>query len=197
MRIIVCDIECNGLLDTCSKMWCAVTQDITSGETKVFSDYSTSFVDGGTDDFIAYLKTCDKVIGHNWIGYDKEAIRLITGYEYEGDIIDTLLLSKLLHFTRFIPKGAGNGTRHSLATWGVRTGVAKPEQAQWEVWEESMLNRCKTDVQINAVVYQRLVKEMQDQPEIKQAVRIEHEVAHISSLQTRNGWLVDKDQIKG
>ena len=85
MRIIVCDIECNGLLDTCSKMWCAVTQDITSGETKVFSDYSTSFVDGGTDDFIAYLKTCDKVIGHNWIGYDKEAIRLITGYEYEGE----------------------------------------------------------------------------------------------------------------
>ena len=195
MRIVVCDIEANGLLDTCNKMWCAVTQDITSGETKVFSDYSNSFVDGGTDDFIKYLKTCDKVIGHNWIGYDKEAIRLITGYEYEGEIIDTLLLSKLLHFTRFIPKGAGNGTRHSLATWGVRTGVDKPEQAQWEVWEESMLNRCKKDVEINREVYYRLVKEMQDQPEIKQAVRIEHEVAHISSLQTRNGWLVDKEKL--
>ena len=196
MRIVVCDIEANGLLDTCNKMWCAVTQDITSGETKVFSDYSDSFVDGGTDDFIAYLKTCDKVIGHNWIGYDKEAIRIITGYEYEGEIIDTLLLSKLLHFTRFIPKGAGNGTRHSLATWGVRTGVDKPEQAQWEVWEESMLNRCKKDVEINREVYYRLVKEMQDQPDTKQAVRIEHEVAHISSQQTRNGWLVDKVKLK-
>ena len=196
MRIVVCDIEANGLLDTCSKMWCAVTQDITSGETKVFSDYSDSFVDGGTDDFIKYLKTCDKVIGHNWIGYDKEAIRLITGFEYEGDIIDTMLLSKLLHFTRFIPKGAGNGTRHSLATWGVRTGIAKPQQEQWEVWEESMLNRCKTDVQINMAVYQRLVKEMQDQPDTKQAVRIEHEVAHISSQQTRNGWLVDKVKLR-
>ena len=196
MRIVVCDIEANGLLDTCNKMWCAVTQDITSGETKVFSDYSDSFVDGGTDDFIAYLKTCDKVIGHNWIGYDKEAIRLITGYEYEGEIIDTLLLSKLLHFTRFIPKGAGNGTRHSLATWGVRTGVDKPEQVQWEVWEESMLNRCKKDVEINREVYYRLVKEMKDQPDTKQAVRIEHEVARISVQQTRNGWLVDKVKLK-
>ena len=196
MRIVVCDIEANGLLDTCTKMWCAVTQDITSGETKVFSDYSTSFVDGGTDDFIKYLKTCDKVIGHNWIGYDKEAIRLITGYEYEGDIIDTMLLSKLLHFTRFIPKGAGNGTRHSLATWGVRTGVDKPEQAQWEVWEESMLNRCKKDVEINREVYYRLVKEMQDQPDTKQAVLIEHEVARISVQQTRNGWLVDKTKLR-
>ena len=196
MRIIVCDIEANGLLDTCTKMWCAVTQDITSGETKVFSDYSNSFVDGGTDDFIKYLKTCDKVIGHNWINYDKEAIRIITGYEYEGDIIDTLLLSKLLHFTRFIPKGSGNSTRHSLATWGVRTGVAKPEQEQWEVWEESMLNRCKKDVEINRETYYRLVKEMQDQPDTKQAVRIEHEVAHISAQQTRNGWLVDKEKLR-
>ena len=196
MRIVVCDIEANGLLDTCNKMWCAVTQDITSGETKVFSDYSDSFVDGGTDDFIAYLKTCDKVIGHNWIGYDKEAIRIITGYEYEGDIIDTLLLSKLLHFTRFIPKGAGNGTRHSLATWGIRTGVAKPEQEQWEVWEESMLTRCKKDVEINRETYYKLVKEMQAQPEIKQAVRIEHEVAHITVQQVRNGWLVDKTKLR-
>ena len=196
MRVIVCDIEANGLLDTCSKMWCAVTQDLTSGETKVFSDYSDTIVDGGTDDFIAYLKTCDKVIGHNWIGYDKEAIRLITGYEHEGDIIDTMLLSKLLHFTRYIPKGAGNGTRHSLATWGVRTGIAKPEQAQWEVWEESMLHRCKTDVEINVAVYHKLVKEMREQPETKQAVRIEHEVAHISAQQTRNGWLVDKEKLR-
>ena len=58
-----------------------------------------------------------------------------------------------------------------------------------------MLNRCKKDVEINREVYYRLVKEMQDQPEIKQAVRIEHEVAHISSLQTRNGWLVDKEKL--
>ena len=177
-------------------MWCAVTEDLDSGEIKIFSDYSDTITDGGTTDFIEHLKTCDQVIGHNWIGYDKEAIRIITGYEYEGEVIDTMLLSKLLHFTRYIPKGAGNGTRHSLATWGVRTGVAKPEQEQWEVWEESMLHRCKTDVKINTAVYYKLVKEMKNQPDIKRAVAVEHAVAHVSSQQTRNGWLVDKNKLE-
>ena len=196
MKRVVCDIEANGLLDTCSKMWCAVTEDLDSGEIKVFSDYSDTIVDGGTDDFIEHLKTCDQVVGHNWIGYDKEAIRIITGFVYEGDIVDTMLLSKLLHFTRYIPKGAGNGTRHSLATWGVRTGISKPQQEQWTEWEESMLHRCKEDVAINTAVYHRLVKEMHDQPDTKQAVRIEHEVARISAEQTRNGWLVDKEKLQ-
>ena len=196
MKRVVCDIEANGLLDTCNKMWCAVTEDLDSGEIKVFSDYSDQIVDGGTDDFIEHLKTCDQVVGHNWIGYDKEAIRIITGYEHEGDIIDTMLLSKLLHFTRYIPKAAGNGTRHSLATWGVRTGISKPQQEQWTEWEESMLHRCKEDVTINTAVYHRLVKEMHDQPDTKQAVRIEHEVARISAEQTRNGWLVDKQKLQ-
>ena len=195
MKRVICDIEANGLLDTCDTIWCAVTEDLDSGETKIFSDYSDSVTDGGTKEFIEHLKECDQVIGHNWIGYDKEAIRIVTGFEYEGEIIDTMVLSKLLHFTRYIPKGAGNGTRHSLATWGVRTGIAKPEQEQWMEWEESMLNRCKTDVTINVATYHRLVKEMRDQPKIKQAIKIEHEVSRISAQQTRNGWLVDKNKL--
>ena len=196
MKRVVCDIEANGLLDTCDKIWCAVTEDLDTRDFKVFSDYSNNpDLDGGTKEFIEHLKECDQVIGHNWIGYDKEAINIITGYDYTGDIIDTMLLSKLLHFTRYIPKGSGNGTRHSLATWGVRTGIAKPEQEQWEVWEESMLQRCKTDVKINIATYRRLEKEMSDQPDTKQAVRIEHEVAHVSAQQVRNGWLVDKNKL--
>jgi len=196
MKRVVCDIEANGLLDTCTHMWCAVTEDLDSGEIKIFSDYTNQIVDGGTEDFIEHLKECDQVIGHNWIGYDKEAIRIITGYEYEGDIIDTMLLSKLLHFTRYIPKGSGNGTRHSLATWGVRTGVAKPTQDQWMEWEESMLNRCKQDVKINTLTYYKLMEEISQQPKIGRAIAVEHKVAHISAQQVRNGWLVDKDKIE-
>ena len=55
-----------------------------------------------------------------------------------------------------------------------------------------MLHRCKEDVKINVATYHWLVKEMRDQPGIEQAVKIEHEVARISSDQFRNGWLVDK-----
>lgn len=195
MKRVVCDIECNGLLDTCDKIWCAVTEDLSSGEVKVFSDHSNQVVDGGISDFIEHLKECDQIIGHNFVAYDKEAIAQITGYVIEADIIDTMVLSKLLHFTRFIPKGAGNATRHSLAAWGVRTGVAKPTQDQWEVWEENMLHRCKEDVKINVATYHRLVKEMQDQPGIEKAIKIEHEVSRIMADQFRNGWLLDKQKV--
>lgn len=196
MKRCVIDIESNGLLDTCDRIWCAVSEDLDSGEIKVFSDYTNQIVDGGTDDFIDHLKECDQIIGHNFIGYDREAIRMITGYEITAEIVDTMLLSKLLHFTRYIPKGAGNGTRHSLATWGVRTGVAKPTQDQWMVWEESMLNRCKQDVKINTLTYHRLMEEISLQPGIDKAISVEHKVAYISAQQTRNGWLVDKNKLE-
>ena len=194
MRCVI-DIEADGLLDTCSKMWCAVSFNLDTKETKVFSDYTDSIVDGGTEDFIEHLKECDQVIGHNFISYDKEAIRIITGYEMTSEIVDTLLLSKLLHFTRYIPKGSGNGTRHSLATWGIRTGVAKPKQEQWEFWEESMLHRCQEDVKINVETYYKLIREIKEQPEIGKAIKVEHEVAHISAMQVRNGWLLDQEKV--
>ena len=191
MRCVI-DIETNGLLDTCDKIWCAVSTDLDSKETKVFSDHTNQIVDGGTKEFLEHMKQCDQIIGHNFISFDLEAIRKITGFIYEGDVVDTLILSKLLKFTRFIPKGAGNATRHSLACWGVRTGVEKPSQGQWEIWEESMLNRCKEDVRINVLTYYKLLREMQDQPGIERAIKVEHKVAHISVEQVRNGWLLDK-----
>ncbi len=196
MKRVVCDIECNGLLDTADRIWCAVTHDLDSKEVKVFSDYTNQTVDGGTDDFIAHLKTCDQVIGHNFISYDREAIALITGYWMEQEIVDTLVLSKLLHFTRYIPKGSGNVTRHSLAAWGVRTGVAKPTIDQWMVWEEAMLDRCIEDVKINVATYERLLKEIDMQPGIEQAIRTEHAVSYISAEQVRNGWLIDKKKLE-
>ena len=193
MRCVI-DIETNGLLDTCDKIWCAVSTDLDTKEVKVFSDHTNQIVDGGTKEFLEHMKACDQVIGHNFISFDLEAIRKITGFIYEGEVVDTLLLSKLLHFTRYIPKGSGNATRHSLACWGVRTGVEKPSQGQWEIWEESMLNRCKEDVRINVLTYYKLLREMQDQPGIEKAIKMEHEVARVSVEQVRNGWLLDKQK---
>lgn len=196
MKRVVCDIECNGLHDTLDTIWCAVTYDIDTKETKTFSDHTNQVVDGGIADFIEHLKECDQVIGHNFIGYDRIAIEMVTGYTMEQPIVDTLILSKLLHFNRYIPKGAGHLTRHSLATWGVRTGVAKPSQDQWMVWEESMLHRCQEDVKINVATYERLLWEIDQQPGIEQAIKTEHAVAYISAQQVKNGWLIDKDKLE-
>ena len=193
MKRIVCDIECNGLLNKLDRIWCAVTTDLDTGETLVFSDYSTQNVDGNTTDFINHLNTCDEIIGHNFIGYDEQAIKLVTNTELSATIIDTLLMSRLLKFNRLTPKGCrGN---HSLEAWGVRLKIAKPEQNQWKVWEESMLNRCKEDVKINVALYEVLLKEVEAQPGVQKALDIEHKVAYVMVKQRNNGWLLDIEKV--
>ncbi len=191
--MLIFDIEANGLLDSCDRMWCAVTYDTHTGESKVFSDYTEQKIDGSSEDFLDYLKDSPDICGHNIIQYDLPVLEKLFGFTYEGVVVDTLILSKLLHFTRYQPKGVSS--RHSLAAWGVRTGISKPSQEQWEVWEESMLHRCKEDVRINSEVYDRLLKEIEGQPGINKAIKVEHKVAKISYEQAKNGWLLDLNKV--
>ncbi len=122
------------------------------------------------------------------------AIEQATGRVYTGKVVDTLLISKLLHFTRIQPKGANS--RHSLDAWGTRFGVAKPKQEQWMVWEEAMLHRCKEDVRINVLTYNKLMEEKALQPGIDKCIKLEHLVAKISREQVVNGWLLDEKKLQ-
>lgn len=192
--MIIFDLESNGLLDSLTHIWCAVTHDLESGETKVFSDYSDQVLDGNINDFVDFLYAQPKVCGHNIIAFDLPAIEKVTGRVYEGEVVDTLLLSKLLHFTRIQPKGAKS--RHSLEAWGIRMGVSKPEQEQWLVWEEAMLHRCKEDVRINTLTHEKLMAEIVLQPGIDKCIRLEHHVARISRRQVVNGWLLDGKKLQ-
>mgnify|MGYP002640327779 CR=1 FL=1 len=192
-RSAVFDIEANGL--TPDKMWCAVVHCLETKETKTFSDYSEQTLDGGSQDFLKHLSSFDTIIGHNIIGYDLPVLKDLFGYEFKGNIVDTLILSKLLHFTRFIPKAAGNFSRHSLATWGVRVGHGKPTIDQWEIFEEAMMTRCDSDVIINTKTYFKLLEEISQQPGIETAIKIEHDVAHISQKQIENGWRLDQKKL--
>ena len=115
MRRIVCDIETNGLLPELDRIWIAVTHDIDTGEQHIFSEH-TDKADGDIQDFIEYLKGTTTIIGHNFIGFDIPAIHKVTGFQYDAEVVDTLILSKLLHFTRYRPKGYPTG--HSLGAWG-------------------------------------------------------------------------------
>ena len=191
---VVMDIECNGLYEDVTKMWCAVTHCLENKETKIFSDYSEQIVDGGVQEFIDYIHQADTLICHNIIGYDLPVLEKLFGYKYEGDVIDTLIYSKFLWFTR--PKVRGYPTPHSLGAWGVRTGISKPSQEQWLEWEEAMLTRCSEDVRINTVTYERLMLEKSKQPLSDKPLEVEHEIAKICFQQYLNGWLADKDKLE-
>lgn len=192
MRTVIADIETNGLLPELDRIWIAVTQDLDEDRPRIWSTY-TDNADGDIEDFVEYLKTVDKLVGHNFIGFDIPAIRKVTGYYHQGEVVDTLILSKLLHFTRYRPAGYPSG--HSLGAWGSKLGVPKPEQEQWLKWEPNMEHRCVEDVRINVEVYHRLMKELEHQPNSQRANDVEHRTAKICSEMHHNGWLVDPKKI--
>lgn len=144
----VFDIEASGL-ENVEHVWCYVSQNVDTGEvyqTDVLSDNQAQRI---RDDFFKV----DLLIGHNIIKYDLPVLEEVLGIIYEGEVFDTLIMSQLLNPDR--PGG------HSLAAWAKRLGREKVEHDEWGRYSPEMLERCKTDVEINVLIYRELLKEME------------------------------------
>jgi len=146
MRLVF-DIEADGLYREATRMWCIVTKDIDTGELK---EYKPDEILTG----IAALNAADLLIGHNIINFDVPLIKKLTGTEINVELFDTLVVSRLLN-----PDRRGG---HSLDMWGQRVGRKKPEHEDWTQYSEAMLHRCVEDVEINHLLYLRLLEEMNE-----------------------------------
>lgn len=157
IRAII-DTEGDGLLTTLTRMWCAVALNIDTMEWHRF-DFGNGR--NSYEQFIEYLEQVEVFIGHNIIGYDIDAIRITTGYEYRGKLCDTLVMSRVLDPDRKLPLGCPTHIHdpslgkqksvgpHSLEAWGYRVAQAKPYIERWDVWDERIPLRCVEDVGIN------------------------------------------------
>ena len=174
MRKVVCDIEANGL--TPDKIWCCVCQDIAD-------DSITVFRDGDADKAREFFKGVDKIIGHNFIGYDAIWLNKLWKCGIGIDkIIDTLVLSRLADSFR---------QGHSLRDWGERLGVYKDHHDDWSQWSQEMEDYCIQDVKVTRAVYEQLKKELRHCT--KEAVEIEHWSQAILERQRIKGFLLDHD----
>ena len=101
---LVFDVETDGLYLDAKNIWCLVAVDEND---KVYS-FKTDEINKGID----LLKSADKIIGHNIIGFDIPVIKKLTGVDLykHTEVLDTLTLSRLFHPTR---EGG-----HSLEKWG-------------------------------------------------------------------------------
>jgi DNA polymerase-1 len=186
---IAIDIETNMAHDV---IHLCVTQDIDTGEVKVWKD-STGLWD--------YLKDASLIVAHNGIGFDfpilnklwKTKIGLKQAY-------DTLVVSRLLEPTR--EQG------HSLDAWGKELGVAKLDyKATWQ-W---MMNRreeydgecfdrpidslltfyCERDVSVLRSLFLRLDADIGSKGFSSDSIILEHSVAAIIKKQEVNGFKLD------
>ena len=172
--LVVCDAEADGLDPT--KFWVIVCKDETGKEYVFDRPYLN-----GYSEFKAFAKTVDIWVGHNFLGYDLPYFhKLIPDIDISPDsVIDTLVVSKLLHFNR--PGG------HSLEQYGVELGVPKISQEQWDVYDSNMIHRCTQDTRINYGVYERQ-KEYINSKRWSKALEVEHNIAWECNILHKNGF---------
>ena len=173
---LVFDIETNGLYLDATTIWCLVAVDEND---KVYS-FKPDEIDKGID----LLKSADKIIGHNIIGFDIPVIKKLTGvdlYKYT-EVLDTLTLSRLFHPTR---EGG-----HSLEKWGYKINYLKADQPEFESYTDDMLEYCLRDVNLNKKVLNYLRKESVGFS--KECIEIEHKVCKILQQQYETGFLFDE-----
>ena len=150
--VVVSDIEGDNLLYRLKKFHCGVILNPFTLEEKVYV----------TEDYKEYLKKLDRakvVVGHNFRGFDLLALLKLFDYRYGGFCFDTLVLSRLLNPER---------PQHSLESWGyqlkfhkgdykvafkAKMGDKYVEGMEWWEFNQDMLDYCRQDVHLNAVLF--------------------------------------------
>lgn len=196
----VFDLEANGLLDEVTTIHCGVFICVKSGDTKIFTPDKM-------DEMIAFMDTQPRLIGHNVISYDFPALEKVLGYKYKGQVVDTLIMSRLLFPNRKHPhkmlldykakKADGINVRlsgpHSVASWGYTLGKGKVDHEDWSTFSLEMLNRCLTDVEIQVQIFKTLRQRMTELDWPTESMNTTFKAFQILSKMEQHGWLVDKD----
>jgi DNA polymerase-1 len=178
-RIIIFDMECNGL--TPDTIWVIVAKEY-NGETFTFS-YDKNNIEEG----IKLLEQADTLIGHNIIGFDIPILNKMYDVDLlaNKNIMDTLVMSRLYN-----PVREGG---HSLKSWGYRVKVYKSEAPDsWDEFDHQMIPYCQQDITVNEATYNALLEESKGFT--KESLEIEHEVTKILQQQEENGFYFNEQK---
>ncbi len=123
-KIIVGDLEADGLLSSATRIWCATFYDLTYEKWYNYAPSTSEYyIEHLAHDLFYYIENDFYLVGHNFISYDVPLIKKITNYVIPPErVIDTLILSKM-----FFPDIKGHAKPHSIEAWGERVSIAKPE----------------------------------------------------------------------
>jgi len=167
----VWDIETNGLKPT--KIWCLCA--IKGDNMYTLENPTKEMVEELFSDVTVH-------IGHNLIGYDIPAVERLLNVSIKGEIIDTLVMSRLYN-----PQLEGG---HSLSAWGERLNFPKGDYHDWSALTPEMVEYCKQDVSVTQRLYEKLsglLSEFGDN-----SIALEHSVQRAITTQIQNGWLLDE-----
>jgi DNA polymerase-1 len=192
------DIECNGFLDTVTKLHSLVLLDIDTGNMQSFAFPGSSHDTQDFESALLTLRDAEFIAGHNVIAFDIPVLqKLAPWFEPRGTVVDTLVLSRLIHSDlkaedgprleakKITPKLYGF---HSLEAWGERLGYPKAQyEGGFEVWSQDMQNYCEQDTRVTLALYKYLKPDTYS----AQAIKLEHDMMKLCADMEREGWPFD------
>lgn len=193
IKKVIFDIETNGLYHDATEVHC-ISIKVNDEPTKVYTSRKIKGSAGDIEEGLDILSSADLLIGHNIIKYDLPVLQKLHWYwGYKGEVLDTLLLSKLeypnLSLTDSNRKNYPTNLigSHSLKAWGYRLRKYKGDFGEqdnaWDKLTESMVEYCRQDAEVTYSLLKRLEQRMPPQ----QAIWIEQEFAKIISRQEKYG----------
>lgn len=174
---LVLDLETDAL-ENYSKVWVAVTRDLTTDKTNIFRNLHEKV---NLKEFIDHLQNYNLLIGHNIIGFDLGVLDFL-GVPNTFEVHDTLVVSKLLNY-----KQDGG---HSLESWGERFGVPKSKFNDFSRWSQELEDRCVIDTLLTKRLYNTFSKYLGN-PKWKKPIEIEHKVAFLCNRLHLDGFTFD------
>lgn len=193
---MIFDLETNALeLEKVNTIHVIVVYD---NQTRKFHRFDKEKVPEG----VKFLQEADVVIGHNVINYDIPVIKKFYPWFEPKQVVDTLVWARLVYADiketdfglfnkgRLPAKYIG---RHSLEAYGFRLGVLKDdfhETADWTDWSPEMSDYCEQDVKVTLALYRNLLSKGVSE----EALKLEHDVAHIIRRQVARGFWFDEEK---
>ena len=168
---ILFDLESTGLLRKGSRIHCIVARDMDAvDKPMVYDNREDRSIHMGVD----ALLRAPMLIGHNIIGYDIPLIQERYDFDYQGEVLDTLVLSRLFYphvmdrDYEIRPRGMPERLygRHSLEAWGYRLKCFKGDfgkhEGNWETYTPEMLDYCIQDTEVTVKLYELLMRRMNE-----------------------------------
>ena len=178
MKRICLDIETDGFDP--SHIWCVGTEDIDTGETRLF-------LESDRLKFREFMRDVEEVLGFNVLQFDLPILDNLWGVRVPVDqVTDILILCQL--------EQPGREGGNSLEAWGGRLRFPKMDMDKEDFYRgytEDMGIYCMNDVRLTVKLYHHITSVMAGRFS-KDSIRLEHEVKAITSRQEVNGFYLDE-----
>ena len=178
MKRICLDIETDGFDP--SHIWCVGTEDIDTGETRLF-------LESDRLKFREFMRDVEEVLGFNVLQFDLPILDNLWGVRVPVDqVTDVLILCQL--------EQPGREGGNSLEAWGGRLRFPKMDMEKEDFYRgytEDMGIYCMNDVRLTVKLYHYITSVMSGRFS-KDSIRLEHQVKAITSRQEVNGFYLDE-----